>query len=120
MLGCWVREPHGDDGGDSTPGACAMDEADRRCFSSMQRENGPKKMTPHHASSGSVSGTSVLECLWLEAQSDVHHVRLKAVDAPRLDKLRAAGTFEVRLGEVAGGRSGRLDVDVKPEAERLI
>ena len=45
---------------------------------------------------------SVLECLWLEAHSELLHSRLHAVEEPRLDTLRAAGMFDVCLGDIGG------------------
>ena len=50
-----------------------------------------------------VSGTSVLECLWLEAHSESLHSRLETIEEPRLDRLRATGMFDICLGDV--GRS---------------
>ena len=60
----------------------------------------------------SVSGTSVLECLWLEAHSELLHSHIQTVEEPCLDTLRAAGMFEICLGDI--GRSSY------PEAERPI
>ena len=51
----------------------------------------------------SVTGTSVLECLWLEAHSAPIHTRMETIEEPHLDKLRTAGMFDVCLGDV--GRS---------------
>ncbi|KAG6369311.1 hypothetical protein JVT61DRAFT_15472 [Boletus reticuloceps] len=50
-----------------------------------------------------ITGTSVLECLWLEAQSEALHSRMKAIEEPRSDSLRAGGMFDVSLGDI--GRS---------------
>ncbi|KAG6374787.1 hypothetical protein JVT61DRAFT_4165 [Boletus reticuloceps] len=50
-----------------------------------------------------ISGTSVLECLWLEAQSEALDSRLTAIEEPRSDRLRAAGMFDTCLGDT--GRS---------------
>ena len=51
-----------------------------------------------------VSGTSVLESLRLVAQSEALHSRLEPIEEPRSDRLRAAGMFDVSLGDI--GRSG--------------
>lgn len=59
-----------------------------------------------------ISGTSVLECLWLEAHSELLHSRLQTVEEPRLDTLRAAGMFDICLGDI--GRSNY------PEAQQPI
>ena len=60
----------------------------------------------------SISGTSVLECLWLEAQSELLHSRLQTIEEPRVDTLRAAGMLDICLGDI--GRSSY------PEAEQPI
>lgn len=57
----------------------------------------------------SISGTSVLECLWLEAQSEQLHSCLQTVGEPNLDALRAAGMFDVRLGDI--GWSGYAEAE---------
>ncbi|KAF8449314.1 hypothetical protein L210DRAFT_3524554 [Boletus edulis BED1] len=50
-----------------------------------------------------ISGTSVLECLWLGAQSEALDSRLTAIEEPRSDRLRAARMFDTCLGDT--GRS---------------
>ncbi|KAF8415831.1 hypothetical protein L210DRAFT_3584380 [Boletus edulis BED1] len=60
-----------------------------------------KKHSKEHAPL--VTGTSVLECLWLEAQSEELDSRIKAIEEPRSDSLRAGGMFDVSLGDI--GRS---------------
>ncbi|KAF8449296.1 hypothetical protein L210DRAFT_2656430 [Boletus edulis BED1] len=57
-----------------------------------------KKPSKEHAPI--VTGTSVLECLWLEAQSEELHSRIKAIEEPRSDNLRAGGMFDVSLGDI--------------------
>ncbi|KAF8449309.1 hypothetical protein L210DRAFT_3640903 [Boletus edulis BED1] len=57
-----------------------------------------KKTSKEHAPM--VTGTSVLECLWLEAQSEELHSRIKAIEEPRSDNLRAGGMFDVSLGDI--------------------
>ncbi|KAF8449306.1 hypothetical protein L210DRAFT_3640901 [Boletus edulis BED1] len=60
-----------------------------------------KKPSKEHAPL--VTGTSVLECLWLEAQSEALDSWIKAIEEPRSDSLRAGGMFDVSLGDI--GRS---------------
>lgn len=46
---------------------------------------------------------TVLESLWLEALSEALHSRIKTIKEPRSDRLRAAGMFDISLGDI--GRS---------------
>jgi len=51
-----------------------------------------------------VTGTSVLECLWREAHSEALHSRMKVIEDPGSDILRAGEMFDISLGDI--GRSG--------------
>ena len=53
----------------------------------------------------SVTGTSVLETLWVAAHSRTVRERMEEVDDPTLDNLRKVGMFEICLGDVHSSRS---------------
>ncbi|KAF8415262.1 hypothetical protein L210DRAFT_3637385, partial [Boletus edulis BED1] len=58
-----------------------------------------------------ISGTSMLESLWLEAHSEALHSRLNTIEDPRSDMSKAAGMFDVALGDI-----GHSSLTTKVEA----
>lgn len=62
----------------------------------------------------SITGTSVLETLWIAAHSQTLHEHMVEVEDPSVENLRKAGMFQVCLGDIQGTQA------IASESEALL